>query len=100
MRPWVQEASKGLDQLVNEFSVCLHAITRVLPYGVCYKLCFDVRMITRQIRTENTARQLWISGCPNKLNTENLQVHTNLCISIILHKHDQLAKYHPVHWLR
>ena len=39
----MQEASKGgLDQLVNKFNVCLHAIARVLPYRVCYKLCFDV----------------------------------------------------------
>ena len=41
--PWVhEEASKGLDQLVNKFNVCLHAIARVLPYRVCYKLCVDV----------------------------------------------------------
>ena len=54
------------------------------------------------ISIENTARKLWTFDCLNKVNTENFQVpnfqvHTNLCISTILHKHAQLAEYHPVH---
>ena len=33
----MQEASKGIDQLVNEFDVCSHAIARVLPYPAWFR---------------------------------------------------------------